>query len=214
MVQAEAGQSFIIDFFSPSLEHFCPRLYKLPRWVSICPNGVLFLPEYHPQLLSFTQPSHTPFGDMYVHRTPQNPPQNTPFPGLNLKVGKLKYCQGKLDPNWAILNIFEKWATSRKVLSIFQKHSRSGPFFKLLIKEVDELLINLLINFFTCCLLCLSPGPLCLSLIFEDCNRGPGTSTNLFYLLFSALQAMPSHSSLSIISVKPKIRWLNFFPQV
>ena len=26
---------------------------------------------------------------MYVHKTPQSSPQNTPFPGLNLKVGKL-----------------------------------------------------------------------------------------------------------------------------
>ena len=36
-----------------------------------------------------------------VHKTPPNPPQNTPFPGLNLKVGKMNYRLGNLDPNWA-----------------------------------------------------------------------------------------------------------------
>ena len=34
---------------------------------------------------------HVPFGDIDVHKTPQNPPQNTPLPGLILKVGKMKY---------------------------------------------------------------------------------------------------------------------------
>ena len=38
---------------------------------------------------------------MYVHKTPPTPPQNTPFPGLNLKVGKTNYRLGNLDPNWA-----------------------------------------------------------------------------------------------------------------
>ena len=42
-----------------------------------------------------------PFGDMYIHKTPQNPSQNTPFPGLNLKFGKMNYRLGNLDPNWA-----------------------------------------------------------------------------------------------------------------
>ena len=38
---------------------------------------------------------------MYIHRTSQSPPQNTPFPGLNLKAGKMNYSLGNLDPNWA-----------------------------------------------------------------------------------------------------------------
>ena len=36
------------------------------------------------------------------------PPQDTPFPGLNLKVGKLNYSQGKMDPNLG--KMFGKWA--------------------------------------------------------------------------------------------------------
>ena len=35
---------------------------------------------------------------MYEHETPPAPPQNTPFPGLTLKVGKMNYCLGKMDP--------------------------------------------------------------------------------------------------------------------
>ena len=95
----------MIDFFPPILEHFCQIWYKLPRWVAFCTGGVSFCPEYHPQPLFSTQPSHTPFGDMFVHKTyktPPTPPPNTHLPGLNLKVDKLNYRLGKLDPNWAI----------------------------------------------------------------------------------------------------------------
>ena len=48
--------------------------------------------EYHPLPglpLFLTQPSHTAFGDMCIHKTPQSPPQNTPFPRLNVEVGKM-----------------------------------------------------------------------------------------------------------------------------
>ena len=54
---------------------------------------------------------------MYVHITPPTPHQNTPFPGLNLKVGKINYGVGNLDPNWAIC------------LKSGPKFSRSGQFF-------------------------------------------------------------------------------------
>ena len=47
----------------------------------------------------------------YTH---QSPPQNTPFPGLNLKVGKINYWLGNLDPNWT------------KCLKSGQNISRSG----------------------------------------------------------------------------------------
>ena len=95
-----------------NLEHFCP-LFKLPKWVSFCPDGLSFCPEYHPQFLFFTQLSHTPCLDMYVHKIHQSPPQNTPFPGLNLKVGKLQSGQfgpllGKMFEKWA--KLFQKWA--------------------------------------------------------------------------------------------------------
>ena len=38
---------------------------------------------------------------MYVNKTPPNSPQNTPFPGLNLIVGKMNYRLGNLNPTWA-----------------------------------------------------------------------------------------------------------------
>ena len=38
---------------------------------------------------------------MYIHKTPPNPFQNTPFPVVNLKVGKMNYSLGQVDPNWA-----------------------------------------------------------------------------------------------------------------
>ena len=44
----------------------------------------------------------------------QSPPKNTPFPVLNLKMGKMNYCLGNSDPNWA------------KYLKSGQNFSRSG----------------------------------------------------------------------------------------
>ena len=98
--------------FCSTFAHFW---YKLPRWVSFCPDGVSFWPEYHPQSVFFTQQSHTPLGDMSVHKTNPGPPQNCPFPGLNLKVGKMNYHLGNLDPKW------------KKCLKSGQHFSRSGP---------------------------------------------------------------------------------------
>ena len=86
-------------FFSQFESNFAHFPYKLPRRVSLCPDGVSLCPELHHQPLFFTQPSQTPLGDMYVHKTPPIRPQNTPFPGLNLKVGKMNYSLGKMDPN-------------------------------------------------------------------------------------------------------------------
>ena len=73
----------------------------LPRWISFCP-------EYHLQSLFFNQPLHTPFGNMYKHKTPPTPPQNTPFPGLNLKVGKTHYSLGKWNPFGQIVRKVDK----------------------------------------------------------------------------------------------------------
>ena len=83
----------------PEGSHFDQTGLILPRWVSFCP-------QHHPQPMFFTQQSHTPVLDMYLHKTPQNPPQNTCFPGLNLKVGKMNYHLGNLDPTG---KFFEKW---------------------------------------------------------------------------------------------------------
>ena len=46
-------------------------LTKCLDGVSFCPDGVSFCPKYHHQLLIFTLPSHTPFEDMYIHKTPR-----------------------------------------------------------------------------------------------------------------------------------------------
>ena len=73
----------------------------LPTFSTMCPDGVSFCPEYHHQPLFFTQPSQTPFWDMDQQETHLAPPQNTPFPGLILTVGKMNYCLGKKDPIWA-----------------------------------------------------------------------------------------------------------------
>ena len=39
---------------------------------------------------------------MYKHKSLPAPAQNTPFPSLNLKAGKMNYRLGNLHPNWAI----------------------------------------------------------------------------------------------------------------
>ena len=53
---------------------------------------------------------------MYVQKTPPTPPQNTPFPALNLKVGKMNYSLGKVDPTGNLA----------KCLKSGQNFSRSG----------------------------------------------------------------------------------------
>ena len=79
----------------------------LPRWVLILPR----IPPPTPVLYSAVT---NPFrGYVRTQNTP-TPPQNTPFPELNLKVGKMIYCLGNVDPNWA------------KCLKNGQNFSRSG----------------------------------------------------------------------------------------
>ena len=109
----------MIEFFSPILEHFCPYLYKLPRWVSFFPRWGLILPRIPSQPLFFTQPSQTSFRDMYLHTTPPSPPQNKPFPGLNLKAGKMNYCLCNLDPKWA--NVWKQWKVGKTFLDVSKK---------------------------------------------------------------------------------------------
>ena len=73
---------------------FPPPNYRalLPFFHTNCPNGSHFplvgshfAQNTNTQPLFFTLPSQTPFLDVYVQKTPQN----TPFPGLNLKVGQI-----------------------------------------------------------------------------------------------------------------------------
>ena len=106
----------------------------LPTFCTNCPDGSHFaqIGSHFAQNttsnpLFFTQPSPTPFWDMYVHKTPPNPPQNTPFSGLILKLGILNYCLGKMDPIWA------------KCLKSWQNFSRSWQK-KIFIKEGTAIL--------------------------------------------------------------------------
>ena len=63
------------------LEHFYPLFVQIARcqWVSFCPDGVSFCPEYHPKPLFFSQPSHTPFGDCAYTKHPQAHPKTPLF---------------------------------------------------------------------------------------------------------------------------------------
>ena len=54
------------------------------------------LSRHNPQNLCFLHSCHKP----HLTKHPQCPTQNTPFPDLNLKVGKINYSMGKMDPNW------------------------------------------------------------------------------------------------------------------
>ena len=104
----------MIKFVLPNSRDFCPIFVQIAQMGIILPRWVLILPKYHHQPLFFTQQSLNPFGDMYKHETHPTPPQNTAFPGLILKVGKMNYCLGKMDPIWA------------KCLKGGQNFSRSG----------------------------------------------------------------------------------------
>ena len=90
-----------LNFLSPILEHFCPLFAQIAQMGLILPRWGLILPRVPPPTPVLTQQSDTPFGDMYEYKTPPTPPQKNPFPGLNLKVGKINYHLGKTDPNWA-----------------------------------------------------------------------------------------------------------------
>ena len=92
----------IIVFFLPNSRALLPTFHtNCPDGSHFAQKGAGFCPEKHHQPLFFTRLSLNPFGDMYEHGTPPAPPQNTPFPGLILKVGKMNYCLGKMDPIWA-----------------------------------------------------------------------------------------------------------------
>ena len=76
-----------------------------PGGVSFCPDWVFFCPVYHPQPCSLLC-RHTPlskFGDVFKHKTPTTPPQNTPFP----ESGQNELQSGQPGPQLG--NMFEKW---------------------------------------------------------------------------------------------------------
>ena len=103
-----------LNFFCPILEQFCPLFRQIAHIGLIFPKWGLILPRIPPANPVLAQSSQTPFWDMYRHKTPPNPPPNTSFPCLILKVGKMIYCLGKMDPIWA------------KCVKSGQNFSRSG----------------------------------------------------------------------------------------
>ena len=105
-----------LNFLSPILEHFCPLFAQIAQMGLILPRWGLILPRVPPPTPVLTQQSDTPFGDMYEYKTPPTPPQKNPFPGLNLKVGKINYHLGKTDPNWA--NV---WKVGKNFLEVAKK---------------------------------------------------------------------------------------------
>ena len=92
-------------FLYSTFAHFS---YKLPRWVAFCQDGASFCLEYYPHPLFFTQQSHTPFKDMYVHKTPVKPSPKHPFSWPELECGQNELSSGQFGPQLG--KMFEKWA--------------------------------------------------------------------------------------------------------
>ena len=93
----------------------------LPTFRTNCPDGSHFaLLGSHFARSTTTNlcsllSGHKPLSGICTNKKhPQPHPQNTPFSVLILKVGKMNYCLGKTDPNWA------------KCLKSGQNFSRSG----------------------------------------------------------------------------------------
>ena len=99
LVQGRAGKW--LNFPPPIPEHFCPFLEQiarmgliLPRWVSICPDGVSFQ-NTTSNLCSFLSP-HTPLSGISTYTKP-TPPHPTPvsWPELECRQNELTYGQNE-----------------------------------------------------------------------------------------------------------------------
>ena len=77
----------------PDGSHFAQMGLNLPRW------GLI--PEYHLQPMFFSQPSHAPFGDIYVHKTNPTPPHPRFLAWTGMQA-KWTNIWAKWDPNWEI----------------------------------------------------------------------------------------------------------------
>ena len=93
----------------------------LPTFRTNCPGGSQFA-QIGSHLAQNTTTnrcsllsSHKPLLGYLLTQNTHNLTPNTSFPGLNLKVGKMNYSLGKMDPNWA------------KCLKMGQNFSRCGP---------------------------------------------------------------------------------------
>ena len=86
------------------------------------PQAHAYCPEYHHQPLLFTQQSQTPFRDMYIHKTPPTPPQNTYFPGLKLKVCKIyNYSDivGRYVQNYNYIMLLDRRKSISRILYLY-----------------------------------------------------------------------------------------------
>ena len=95
--------SLASQVFCSTFAHFS---YILATWGLTLPRQGLILPRIPPPTpILYSAVTH-PFRGYARTQTPPTPPQNTPFPGLNLKMGKMNFSLGNLDPIWAICSKF------------------------------------------------------------------------------------------------------------
>ena len=105
----------MIEFFCPILEHFCPLFVQIAQMGLILPRWGLISPRKPPPTpVLYSAVTIAPLGICTNTKHPQPHPKTPPFSGLILKVGKMNYCLGKMDPIWA------------KCLKSGQNFSRSG----------------------------------------------------------------------------------------
>ena len=91
----------MIEFFPPILENFCPLFILIAQMGLISPRWGLILPRIPPPTPVLYLAVTHPFWRYVPSQNTINPPKNSPFPVLNLKVGKMNYNMGNLHPNWA-----------------------------------------------------------------------------------------------------------------
>ena len=127
----------MIELFFSIVEHICPLLLQIAQMSLILPpmGSYHILPRLWipPPTLFSTQQSHTPFANMYI-----TPPQNTPFPGLNLKVGKMNYC-----PSVPLTTLGRAWLRTQKPLK--SEHAKNFQYYQFGIKYYNSRTDNLLV---------------------------------------------------------------------
>ena len=86
----------------PILEHFCSLFEQIAQVGLILQMGSHFAQNATPNPCSLLS-HHTSLSGIYMYTKHPQPHPKTPFflARLNFKVGKMNYCLGKTDPNWA-----------------------------------------------------------------------------------------------------------------
>ena len=102
----ESAKRDILFFriFLPNSRAFLPTFRtNCPCGSHFAQIGSHFAQKTTPTPVLYSTVTHLFWGYIRAQNSPNlaSPPQNTPFPGLNLKVGKMNYSLGNLDPNWA-----------------------------------------------------------------------------------------------------------------